>query len=181
MLALLPKVGDNSWALNFGAYVANRVINIEPDPTALVIASPVPVGFFFLFNAATFAGELLSLTPTNDPLSGISSFASAWENTIKMSIYPIGINLLPGAAAPPFTPDQTFSVVTSVVITPASILAGKNKIIELATAPPVADPKQSLFPVKFREAFLELKINIVGINSVAPTPGPLQLMDIPLI
>lgn len=180
-LALLPKVADTSWALNFANWVAARVILIEPDPTQLLLASPPPVGFTFIFNSALFSSNLLSLTPVNDALSGISGFADAWANTVKSIIYPVGINVLMGASAPPTSPATTFSIIASVSIDPASIELGKAKLLELVTAPPVADPKDSLFPVKFREAFLELKINISGTNSVAPTPAPLNLTNITLI
>lgn len=181
MLAILPKVGDNTWALNFGAYVANRVVTMEPDPTQLILAAPVPVGFTFIFEPATFAAQLLSLTPTSDPLSGITSFADAWENTIKGIIFPVSLNVLLGAIVPPASPATTFSTITAVSISPESIALGKAKIVELATAPPVSDPKQSLFAVKFREAFLELKITVTGVNSVAPTPAPLTAPNISLI
>lgn len=179
-LALLPKVGDNSWALNFANWVAGRVLLIEPDPLKVLLASPAPAGFVFVFNSATFAAELLNLAPSSDATAGMKGFADAWASTIKTLVYPATLNMLPGASGLPTTPATTFSLISAVAIDPASIEAGKAKILELANAPAVENPKDSQFPVKFREAFLQLKINVTGVNSVTPTPAPYQLMGISL-
>lgn len=179
-LALLPKVGDSSWALNFANWVAGRVLLIEPDPTKVLLAAPAPVGFLLTFNSAAFAAKLLSLAPSSDASSSMSSFADAWASTIQTAIYPATLNMLLGASGLPTTPATTFSLISSVMIDPASIEAGKAKILELANAPAVEDPKKSQFPVKFREAFLQLKINVIGVNSITPTPAPYQLMGISL-
>lgn len=179
-LAALPKVADSSWALNFANWVANQVILIEPDKTKVLLAAPAPVGFIFVFNSAAFAAQLASLQPVSDPSQGMKGFADAWASTIKTIVYPVGITVLPGTSGVPKTPATTFSVISSVLIDPASIEAGKAKIAELANAKPVENPNDSEFPVKFREAFLQLKINIAGINSITPTPAPYQLMNISL-
>jgi len=176
-LAALPKVADTSWAANFAGWVADRVVNITTNPANLTLASPL----VFVFNEATFATQLIALTPVSDALSGITGFANAWETAILTTVFPATLNVAPGAFIPPSSPATIFSSVTSVVLTPASIAAAKAKIIELASAPPVSDVNDSEFPVKFRDAFLLLKINVTGLNSVSPTPGPLTASNVPLI
>jgi hypothetical protein len=176
-LAALPKVADTSWALTFANWVAARVVSITTDPASLTLASPL----LFTFNTASFASGLISLAPTNNPLAGITGFADAWANSIATITYPASLLVAPGAFIPPTSPTTLFSAITAVSIDPASILSGKAKIIELAAAVPVADPNDSLFPEKFRDAFLELTITVVGLDSTVPTPVPLTAANIPLI
>lgn len=171
-LAALPKVADTSWAANFAAWYAGRIVAITTDPASLV-----PTGFVFTFNQALFASQLIALTPVNDALSGITGFANAWEAAILATT----VVVAPGTFQPPTSPATLFSVIATTVIVPASIAAGKAKIIELASSPPVADVNDSEFPLKFREATLLLKINVTGTNSVTPTPGPLSVLNVPLI
>jgi len=188
-LNALPKVSDNSWAPAFAAWVADRVSvtgasdgkGIEPDPLSLGLASPPPGGFVFTFNEASFATELQTILPTTDPLAGITSFATAWENAINTVIFPTFLNVTPGAFIPPSNPTSLFSAIISVTIDPLSVTAAKAKIIELASSTPVSDPNLSDFPVKFREAFLLLTITITGLDSTTPTPVPLIAANVPLI
>lgn len=179
-LAALPKVADNSWATNFAAWVADRINNkITTNPTNLTLASPL----VFVFPQATFATQLVALTPTGNALAGITGFADAWKAAIDTVLFPATLNVAPGAFVPPATPATTFSTVTSVLLDPASVTAARAKIIELATAPPVADVNDSEFPVKFREAFLLLTITVSGLDSTPTPAGPLPLTvpNIPLI
>jgi len=171
----LPKVSDNSWALNFANWYALRIVGIEPDPAVLT-----SVGWVFPFPVPVFASALISLTPTNDALAGIQGFADAWELAI-LSTIPV---IAPGSFIPPPTPATIFSaIIPPVVIDPASVAAGKAKLVELVTAPPVSDPKDSQFPVKFREATLLLTVTVNGLNSVPPPAGPQPLTApaVPLI
>lgn len=176
-LNALPHVTDASWATNFAAWVAGRVVSIQPNQSLLNTST----GFVFVFNQALFATQLATLTPTFNALSGITGFATAWETAINTTVFPATLNVSPGAFIPPTSPTTLFSAVTSVILDPASILAAKNKIIELATSPQVLDPNLSDFPVKFREAFLLLTITVVGLDSTVPTPVPLTAPNIPLI
>ena len=188
-LAALPKVSDNSWAANFAGWVADRLSpvtavdtkGIETDPLVLTLVSPPPAGFVFTFPEASFATALQALSPTTDASAGIQSFADAWEDALNSLVFPASLSVTLGAFAPPTSPTTLFSSVTMVTLVPASITAGKNKIIELATSTPVDDPNLSEFPVKFREAFLLLKIKVVGLDSTTPTPVPLTVDNIPLI
>lgn len=174
-LANLPKVTDTSWAANFSAWYADRLTGITTDPAALV-----PSGFVFTFAESIFAAQLIALTPTTSALDGIQGFADAWEVALNATT----VVVAPGSAVPPPSPSTTFSAVTTTVIDPASIAAGKAKLIELVTAPPVADPQDSLFPVKFREATLLLTITVSGLDSTPPGSGgplPLVAANVPLI
>src|SRR5690606_16770869 len=119
------------------------------------------VGFLFPFPIPLFASQLQSLPPTPSALAGILGFATAWETAILATPIVVG----PGSSVGSPSPPTTFSVVASTILTPASIAAGKAKILELVTAPAVADATQSEFPVKFREATLLLKFTSTGLDS----------------
>lgn len=179
-LAALPKVADPSWALNFAGWVADRVPNITPDPSILDASA----GFTFVFAEPIFAAALVALPPSPSAILGVTGFALAWETAILTNIFPATLNVAAGAKRNGSSaPADTFSVVTSVLLDPVSIVAAKAKIIELAAAAPVSDPQDSEFPIKFREAFLLLKINVIGLDSTPTPAGPLPLvvMGAPLI
>jgi hypothetical protein len=171
----LPKVGDPSWSFTFANWYAQRITTIAPDPSMLTA-----VGFIFLFPLPIFAGALVSIPPSSDATVAIKGFADAWETAIKTIVYPAGLFLGPGTVFGAPTPATTFSSVSSVIINPASIILGKAKIMELASVAPTKDG-ESPFPQKFRDATLQLKIDITGINSVVPTPAPLLATGISLI
>lgn len=173
-LATLPKVSDTSWAANFASWYADRIVNIETDPSSFTAS-----GFVFTFAKPIFQSQLLSLTPTNNALAGITGFANAWETALNASSVIVG----PGSFQNPATPTTTFSAIISSTIDPTSIATGKAKILELVTAPPVADANDSQFPIKFREATLLLTITVIGLDST-PTPAgplPLTVANIPLV
>ena len=182
-LAALPKVANDSWADNFAAWYAGRLTGIEPDSAALV-----PVGFVFTFPESTFADGLRALGPSEDALAAIEDFAAAWRTAIEEMVYPTSLAVDVGTTVAPFSPapNTTFSEITSVVIDSDSIDAAVEKIVELATASPVADPFDSEFPVKFREATLLLTITVTGKDSQPPPsagPGPqdLEAAAVPLL
>lgn len=162
----LPKVADTTWALNFANWYANNITSISPDPT--MYTDP---GFTFTFQSSIFQAQLLTLMPTLNALQGITGFANAWEAAILASI----ALSAPGAILMPASPATTFSTVITTLIDPASIVLGKAKILELASASPVENANDSQFPVKFREATLQLTFTVVGLNSVPPPAGPQPL------
>jgi hypothetical protein len=173
-LADLTPVDDTSWAANFATWYADNIASISPDPASLVAP-----GFTFTFQQSIFQAQLLTLMPTPDALLGITGFANAWEAAILSSI----VVVAPGAFIPPTAPTTLFSVVISTIIDPASIVVAKTKILDLATAEPVANVNDSKFPEIFREATLQLKINVIGLDSTPPpaSPLPLTAMNVPLV
>lgn len=173
----LPKVANNSWAANFANWYADMIAAITTDPAALV-----PTGFVFTFNKPIFEAQLLALTPKDNALAGITGFADAWNAALTAST----VVVAPASFKPPTSTTTLFSLVTTTTIVPASIAAGKAKILELVSAPPVASAQDSQFPIKFRDATLLLKIKVVGKDSQPPPnagPGPQDLTvdNIPLI
>lgn len=158
-LEKLKPSGDVTWAIDFAKWVDERVTN---KLTVSGVSKST-----FTFQKAVFATALTPLTPVADPVSGIKKFADAWALAMKTStmIVPVGASL----GAP--TPATTWSVVSSV-INPASIELGRAIILTLSAAPVAAKTKDSQFPQKFREAFLALKVDITGTNSVPPPAGP---------
>lgn len=166
-----PKVSSGGGD-NFAGWYAERITDIEPDPDALV-----PTDFVFTFAQAALVSALDALSPTTSPSAGIDGFADAWEQALLAS----AIVVAPLTFIPPSSPATTFSAVASAIIDVSSIEAGKAKLAELVSAPPVANAQDSLFPVKFREATLLLTVTISGTNSVTPTPGPLTASNVPLV
>ncbi len=171
----LPKVNNNSWAKNFAKWYADRVLKIAPKP-----ANFVPVAFSFKFAQPVLVAELMKLQPVSSSKTGITNFANAWEKAVKATIVTTG----PGSYKPPPLPANTFSVVNSVIITPASIAKGKAKIMELVKAPMVNNALNSKFAPIFRDATLLLTITVTGLDSTTPDNGgplPLTVANIPLI
>ena len=178
-LAALPPSDGPNWTNEFSNWYASRIIGISPDPSALVAP-----GFVFTFGLAAFQSGLAALVPTTDPVSGINGFASAWESAILAST----VVLTPPADIQPPNPPATTFVVgllpTITIIDPASIVAGKTKLLELTSALPTDNPLDSQFPVKFREATLLLTISVNGYSANPAAPPPylsLAALNIPLV
>lgn len=173
-LVNLPEVNNPAWSTNFANYYADRIVGIQTDPSALTSA------LVFTFAKPIFQAQLMAAAPSTSPAAGIASFATAWQLAMLASVAVVP----PAAFIPPATPATIFSVVFSTTINPASIMAGKAKIMELAMAPQVGDASMSQFPIKFREATLLLKVDVTGLDSTTPDNGgplPLAAMGIPLV
>ena len=175
-LALVPQVNDPSWSQNIANWYASEMASISPDPTYLIAS-----GFLFVFPAPIFASGLASAVPSTAPEVGTQIIATAWETAMLSVVYPASLFLAPGTIQPPASPATTFSAITSVIINPASLQAGKAKILQLSSAKVVKNAKESAMATKLREATMQLKIDITGLNSVAPTPAPLVVAGVPLI
>ena len=176
-LAALPKVSDSSWADNFAAWYAGRIVGITTSPSAFV-----PTGFTFTFARSLFASNLRALGPTVSAVAGITAFANAWLAAMQASVAVVA----PGSFKPPTTPKTLFSSIVSTMIDPASTTAARAKLIELVTAPAVDDANNSQFPVKFRDATLLLTITVTGLDSepppsAGPGPQPLVVAGVPLV
>lgn len=158
--ANLPKVSDTSWKQNLADYLAARVdgkLTLSTyDPAASVT---------FTFNKTVFLAALASVD------AGTGGGAVAIALGVKNAVIASGslVVLAPVSVGTP-SPVNTFSVVTTSVITAASSLLAEAKIAELSSATPVSSVADSLFPVKLREAFLLLAADITGLDSQAPTP-----------
>lgn len=171
----LPKVKDKSWAKNFAKWYADRVLKITTKPSKFV-----PAAFSFKFAQPVFVSALKLLKPVSASKAGITNFANAWEKAIKATIVTTG----PNSFKPPTSPATKFSVVSSVVIDPASIAKGKKKLLELIKAKPVGNALDSKFAPIFRDATLLLTITVTGLDSTTPGNGgplPLTVANIPLI
>lgn len=165
----LPKVADNSWANNFSGWADDRVTS-KMDLLVIDI-------FTFTFNKSSFESGLISLGPTESASDGITAFADAWETAINASIVVVPVGASIGAPSPM----TTWSVVTETIILSASISLAKLKILELISSPPVDDSDNSEFPIKFRDAYLLLQIQVTGLDSQLPPPagpGPQPLIGV---
>jgi len=165
-LKALPKTADNSWAGNFAAWTDDRTTS---KMDLLIIDQ-----FTFTFAKAIFEGALIGLGPTPSAVIGITAFANAWETAINASTVVVPA----GASIGTPSPATTWSAVSSTIILAPSIALAKAKILELVTAPTVADALNSEFPIKFRDAFLLLQIQATGLDSTPPAAGPLPLVGV---
>ena len=169
----LPKVTDSSWAKNMADWTADRVVEAELGG---VLTATDP----FDFKKAVFQAALELSIPTLDPLTGITQLSLAWASAITASST---LLVFPGDSYGAPSPATTWSAVSSALIDPASIAAGQVLILSLIVSPPVTDPKLSQLPLKMYLAFLALKGDIVGMNSVPPIagPNPLSASGVPLL
>jgi hypothetical protein len=161
----LPKQAD--WTQNFVDWVDDRVTSKMELP-GLFHASGTP--FTFTFTKATMKTALDALTTTDDQAQAISDFADAWGDAVTASVAVV----IPLTYIGTDTPTTKWSVVTTTLIDPASITAGKAVINTLASEPPAATSK---FPEKFRDAFLSLTVTTTGLDSTPTPAGPLPLVD----
>lgn len=160
----LKPSGNVSWALNFASWIDKRVTG------KLVVGAQVSQSKF-TFSKSVFAAALQALAPTDDPVAGLKKFADAWEKAILSSTMVVP----PGAYFQSASSATKWSTVTASVIDPASIALGRAVILTLAAAPVAATASSSIFPEKFRKAFLLLTVTITGVDSQVPPTGPLPL------
>jgi hypothetical protein len=161
----LEPTGEVSWALNFSNWIDERVTD------KLVVGQKVSESKF-KFGKTIFAAQLQILTPTGNAVEGITKFADAWEKALLAST----MSVPPGTYFGSSSPTTTWASVESVVIDPASITKGRIILLTLAAAPVAASALDSLFPEKFRNAFLALTVTITGKDSQTPPNGPLPLV-----
>jgi hypothetical protein len=172
----LDKATTPAWAPAMANWYGERIQAISPDPSVLTA-----VGFVFVFNPAPMISVLARLTP-GPAAVGAQQIADAWFAAISAIVYPAGIAVGPGTVYGSPSPATTFSSIISVLINPASIAAGKAKIISaLTSAKPSAEANSSQFPKALNDATLQLKMDITGLNTIAPTPAPLAAIGVPLI
>lgn len=158
--ANLPKVSDTSWKQNLADYIAARV-----DGKLKLSTYTPDSGITFAFNKAAFLSALSSVSAgTGD---GVNAIAAG----VKAAVVVPGslVVVAPISVGSP-SPTNTFSVVLTSIISPASAALAETKIQELSGAAPVSDVNNSLFPVKLRDAFLLLTADITGLDSTPPTP-----------
>ena len=156
---------DDSWMDNLTNWVSARVTGLQ----ASGIGGP---NVLWVFNSAVFKAGLSAISV--EAANGVSGLASSFQSAINAST----IVMQPGSFIGSATPANTWSVVSTTMFTPSSVLVGKAKIEELASAPLVNDAINSQFPVKIREAFLLLTIDTSGLDSTPSPGGPLPLIDV---
>ena len=161
----LPKVSDPSWAGNLANWVDERVTNKMDLPG---LGGPPRV---YTFNKLVFQASILTMLPTNDQAAAILQLANAWASAVGQMV------VAPLTYIEPQAPATTWAVVDSSVFDAVSIEAGRQKILELQNAEPVADVLESPFPIKFNEAFLLLTVTTSGQDSTPSPAGPLPLVD----
>jgi len=165
--ASLPQSDNQSVAAQ---NLADAVDGLTTNKLEVPAITGTPASF--TFNKSVFKSQIESLSPTDDADQGAENFATAWKSAIDAST----MLVVTGASVGIPTPATTFSVVTSTVIDPASSSSAKSTLKnDLKNLPQVSSALASEFGPKFRQAFLNLTVTVTGVNSVAPTPGPLVL------
>lgn len=138
-------------------------------PGITIAAPPLPA----TYGSAAFKAIYSTLAPGLSQSAAITLIADAWAAGLAASV----VLVKPGDAIGVPAPATIWSVVTTSVFTPASVVAGKAKILELIGAPNVGEALDSQTPLKFYEATLLLKVTTTGLNSIPPPVGPLPLVD----
>jgi hypothetical protein len=178
MAALVPSTDPDAALTEFAKWVDERVTN--KMSIVGVSKSDGTESNIFVFNKSIFETQLkATCVPTTDVSAAASKFADAWEQAMLASTMAMtpGFYVNPPVAP---TPATQWSVVTSL-IDPLSITAAKIILVaDMTSSMPTSDPNNSGFPAAFRNAFVALKVNIVGMNSVTPTPTPLNMPGTPV-
>lgn len=156
------------------------------EPKAPPFLLPAPGSAIFTFGKAAAAGAMVFVV-------GVTTgavIADGWQAGILASTLVIP----PGSSTttPPAPAGaNTFSVVASVTVNPASLASAYGTLSAALAALPIANakysdtigpppwvglpvPVASQVPILLRNAFLALKFDIIGTNSVVPTPAPLS-------
>lgn len=169
----VPNIVDDSGdgPGNVADWIDPRVTNKLDTPG---LEGPVSgTGFTFTFNKSVFQTQL-ELLIGGTKTQGVNELAAAWESAMNASV---GLVVVLTSIGTP-SPTTTWSSITSTVIDPASISAGKSKILESISAPLDKPKEESEFPVKMREAFLLLTVTTSGLDSVpSGSGGPFSLVD----
>ena len=162
--ANIPLVADESWKQTMGDYLEARTSGMDLPG----IGGP---GFSWAFNTSLFVAGLASVSASTG--DGVEKIADAFESAILAST----LSVAPGSWVGVSTPASTWSVVNTTIFDAPSISLGKNKILELTSAPLVTDALNSEFPIKLRDAWLLLTVTTSGLDSTPPPAGPLPLVD----
>jgi hypothetical protein len=171
--AIPASTDKDAAAANFAAWVDGHVT--DKMGVATVFQSSGTPNQGFTFNKSVFETQLKAGVLTPDPAVGALQFATAWETAILVSTMLIAIGESIGY---PPTPATQWSAV-GCVISPPSVAAAKATLVAALTSAPLGtDPNDSVFPEKFRDAFLSVQWVVTGSNSVPPPTGP-QPLNIP--
>lgn len=159
----LTLESDSTWAGNFAGWVAEQVEQAQLTG----ITTKVPP---FSFDKAAFEQALKGIQPTDTPSVAAQNFANAWATAMATSLT---LTVAPSDFQGVSSPATLWSLVTTALIDPDSILAGQNEIKKLAGAATTDTTGFSEIPEIFRAAFLALTGTVTGVNSVQPAPAPL--------
>lgn len=161
----LAQTDGTGWAQEYASLVG-RLVNGKLEAQGI---SPPST---FTFNQAIFAAQLLTLQPVPDAALGALAFGNAWLAAITSSTMLVA----PGSSLGAPSPATTWATVASLLNPGATSIAHLKLVEALTNAKPVEDPEDSPFVIAFREAFLGLATDAIGVNTVAPTPAPLVAM-----
>jgi len=159
--ANLELVSTDAWKQNLADYLETLLTS----SLTLTTYSTDPA---FTFDTSAFVSGLAGADP-EVPGSGVIALQTAFDAAVLASV----MVTFPMSGFDPLSVATIFSVVTSTIVDAPSIIAGKAKIAELASAGSTSDPLESEFPVILREAFLLLTYTVIGLDSTFPTPIPL--------
>lgn len=155
------------------------------EPKAPPFLLPAPGSAIFTFGKAACAGAMVFA-------AGVTTgaiIATAWQAGILASTFVIPTGS--STSTPPLPAGAgTFSAVATVLVNPAALAAAYATLSSSLLAAPLANakysdtigpppwvgppvPASSQVPVYLRDAFLALKFDIVGTNTVVPTAAPL--------
>jgi hypothetical protein len=175
----LPAVSDDSWRENLSAAI-HSLVSGKLEVATLSAST-------FTFGRAAFKAALSLCVPASTAVAGATNFANAWASGIEASAWAVSVGAYIGTTAPAtmYGPVSTAGTPSPPIAAtdPASITSAKAALVSALTSAGPADDSEA-FAAAFRDAFLGLKINVNGFNSIPynpPTtvPAPLAVVSGP--
>lgn len=166
-LLALPKIATATYS-NFTGWIAGNT-----DGNMILTNILPPANNQFVFNQATMAAQMATLSPTASQSAASTAFFNALEQAILASVFTI----LSGSYVGTSSPATTFSAVTSVVPDPASLTAAKSAGVAYLNSTALS-LTQPVMANAVRTYLLALTYTVTGMNSL-PTPTPLVAPNCP--
>jgi len=169
-VAQVPPTDAPDWPDNLADWLAERLDTPKLSLPGITLAvPPLPV----VFGKAAFR-SIYSTAAAGDTRE---TFASKLANAYEAGMQNATVTVKPGDSIGVPSPTTTWSVVASSVFDAPSIAAGKNKVLEIASAPDPEKPEDSAIIQKLYEAVGLLTVTTTGSDSVPPPSGPNSLVD----
>lgn len=160
-LLALPKIATATYT-GFTGWIGNNT------DSNLILTNILPAtNNLFVFNQATMAAQMATLTPTASQSAASAAFFNALEQAILASVFTI----LPGSYVGASSPATTYSAVTSVIPDPPSLVAAKAAGVNYLNTTPLS-LTEPVMANALRTYLLALTYTVTGLNSL-PVPTAL--------
>ena len=128
----------------------------------------------FTFNKALFMAGIMALVPILAAPIAAQTIGIAWGNAMLASIMVVQPGAFIGVVSAPPT---LFSVITSTIVDPPSVVAAQTALIAtLSAMQAVKIASDSALGPALHTAFMSCTATVTGMNSIPPPAGPLLLI-----